>query len=71
MLHQLSWYGPRRGQYALLMSKSRFFMHFQLSIIVLGISATHFLEMTMFISKVESNNNVVGHFRIRIRIVYW
>ena len=27
-----------------------FFMHFQLSIIVLGIPAAHFLEMTMFIS---------------------
>ena len=49
MLHQFSWYGPKIGQYALLMSKSRFFMHFQLSIIVLGISASHFLEITMFI----------------------
>ena len=38
-----------RGQYALLMSKSRFFIHFQLSVIVLGISASHFLEMTTFI----------------------
>ena len=27
-----------------------FFMHFQLSVIVLGISASRFLEMTMFIS---------------------
>ena len=41
--------GPRRGQYT-LMSKSRFFMHFQLSIILLGNSASHFLEMTMLIS---------------------
>ena len=50
MLHQFSWYGPRSGQYGLLMSKSRFFMHFHLSVIVLGIPAAHFLEMTMFIS---------------------
>ena len=65
MLHQLSWYGPRRGQYTLLMSKSTLFTHFQLSIIVLGISASHFLEMTVFISLIgsyaESNKDVVGH----------
>ena len=40
---------PRRGQYV-LMSKSRFFMHFQPSIIVFGFSASHFLEITMLIS---------------------
>ena len=48
MLHQFSWYGPRRGQYALLISKSKFFMHFQISTIVLGIAASHFLEMTVY-----------------------
>ena len=40
------------------MSKSRFFMHFQLSIIVLGISASHFLEMTMFISYIVTLNQI-------------
>ena len=30
--------------------KIQIFMHFQLSVIVLSISASHFLEMTMFIS---------------------
>ena len=39
--------GPRRGQYAFLMSKSRMLMHFQLLIIVLGFSASYFLEMVM------------------------
>ena len=58
MLHQFSWYGPRRGQYALLMSKIQFLMHFQLSVIVLGISASHFLEMTMLISKVVTLNQI-------------
>ena len=48
MLHQFSRYGAQDGSIeALLMLKSRFFMHFQLSIIVLGISASHFLENTM------------------------
>ena len=36
-----------------------FFMLFQLSIIVLGIPAAHFLEMTIF--NAESNENVVGN----------
>ena len=58
MSHQFSWYGPRRGQYARLMSKSRFFMHFQLSIIVSGISASHVLEMIMFISKIVTLNQI-------------
>ena len=35
-----------------------FFMHFQLSFIVLGISASHFLEMTMIISKVVALNQI-------------
>ena len=39
--------GPKRGQYALLMSKSGFFMHFRPLIIVLGFSASYFLEMVM------------------------
>ena len=41
--------GPMRGNYAFLMPNSDCFMHFQLSIIVL--SNSHFLEMTMLISK--------------------
>ena len=36
--------GPRRGQYAFLMSKSRMLMHFQPLIIVLGFSASYYLE---------------------------
>ena len=39
--------GQRKGQYAFLMSKSRILMHFQLLIIVLGFSASYFLEMVM------------------------
>ena len=39
--------GPRRGQYAFLMSKSRMLMHFQSLIIVLGFSASYFLETVM------------------------
>ena len=39
--------GPRRGQYAFLMSKSRMLMHFQPLIIVLGFSAFCFLEIVM------------------------
>ena len=35
------------------MSKSRFFMHFQFSINVLGNSASHFLVMIMLISYVS------------------
>ena len=34
-----------------LCQKSRFFNHCQLSIIVLSISASHFFEMTILISK--------------------
>ena len=49
--------GPRMCQYALLMSNSRFLMHFQLSIIVLDNSVSHFLEMTMLISYPDSNKN--------------
>ena len=41
--------GPRRGQYAFLMSKTRTLMHFQPLIIVLGFSACCFLEMVMSI----------------------
>ena len=41
--------GPRRGQIAFFMSKSRMLMHFQLLIIVLGFSASHFLEIVMLI----------------------
>ena len=41
--------GPRRSQYAFLMSK---LMHFQLLIIVWGFSASYFLEMVMPIRKV-------------------
>ena len=40
-------FGPRRGQYAFLMSKSRMLMHFKPLIIVLGFSAFYFLEMGM------------------------
>ena len=39
--------GPRRGQYAFLVSKTRMLMHFQSLIIVLGFSASYFLEMVM------------------------
>ena len=39
--------GPRRGQYAFLMSKTRMLMHFQPLIIVLGFSASYFLEMVI------------------------
>ena len=39
--------GPRRDQYAFLMSKSRMLMHFQPLIIVLGFSVFYFLEMVM------------------------
>ena len=39
--------GPRRSQCALLMSKFRFLMHFQLFIIILDYSASNFLEMIM------------------------
>ena len=39
--------GPRRGQYAFLMSKTRMLMHFQPLVIVLGFSAVYFLEMVM------------------------
>ena len=39
--------GPRSGQYAFLMSKTRMLMHFQPLIIVFGFSASHFLEMVM------------------------
>ena len=45
--------GPRErgrgGQYAFLMSKTRMLMHFQPLIIVLGFSASYFLEMVMLI----------------------
>ena len=44
--------GPMMGHDVILRSKSRFFMHFQLSIIVLGNSSSHFLEMTLLIIKV-------------------
>ena len=36
--------GPRRGQYAFLMSKTRMLMHFQPLIIVLGLSASYLLK---------------------------
>ena len=39
--------GPKRGQYAFLMLKTRMLMHFQPLIIVLGFSASYFLEMVM------------------------
>ena len=39
--------GPWRGQYAFLMSKTRMLMHFQPLIIVLGFSASYFLEIVM------------------------
>ena len=39
--------GPMSGQYAFLMSKTRMLMHFQPLIIVLGFSASYFLEMVM------------------------
>ena len=39
--------GPRRGQYAFLMSKSRILMHFKPLIIVLDFSVFYFLEMGM------------------------
>ena len=39
--------GSRRGQYAFLMSQSRFFMHFRPLIIILGYSASYFLETSM------------------------
>ena len=41
--------GPRRGQYACLLSKTRMLMYmfFQPLIIVLGFSASYFLEMGM------------------------
>ena len=39
--------GPRKGQYAFLMSKTRMLMHFQSLIIVLRFSASYFLEMVM------------------------
>ena len=39
--------GPRSGQYDFLMSKTRMLMHFQSLIIVLGFSASYFLEMFM------------------------
>ena len=46
--------GPRRGQYAFLMSKSRLLMHFQPLIIVLGFSVSYFLEMVMPIRWVDT-----------------
>ena len=46
-LHQISWYRAKEGQYAFIISKSRIFMHFQPLIIVLGFSASSFLEMIM------------------------
>ena len=39
--------GPKMGQYAFLMSKTRMLMHFQPLIIVLGFSASYFLKMVM------------------------
>ena len=37
--------GSRSGQYTFLTSQSRFFMHFRMLIIILGYSASYFLEM--------------------------
>ena len=39
--------GSRRGQYAFLMSQSRFLMRFRQLIIILGYSASYLLEMIM------------------------
>ena len=39
--------GSRRGQYACIMSKTRMLMHLQSLIIVLGFSASYFLEIGM------------------------
>ena len=50
MLHQFSRYGAQDGSICPSCVKIQIFMHFQLSIIVLGISASHFLEITMHIS---------------------
>ena len=46
-LHHISWNRAKGGQYAFLMSKTRLLMHFQPLIIVLGFSASYFLEMVM------------------------
>ena len=46
-LHHISWYTAKECQYAFRMSKSRIFIHFQPLIIVLGFSASSFLEMVM------------------------
>ena len=50
--------GPTWGYYALLKSKFRLFMHFQLSIIVLGNLVSHFLEMALLISKVDIPDSI-------------
>ena len=46
-LHHISWYTVKEGQYVFRMSKSRIFIHFQPLFIVLGFSASSFLEMVM------------------------
>ena len=44
--------GLIRGHYVLLSQNTGFIMHFYLSVFDLGNSSSHFLEMTMLISKI-------------------
>ena len=55
-MHHISWYGVQEESICPPYVNIGFLMHFQLSIIVLGNSASHFLEMTMLISKVVTCN---------------
>ena len=50
--------GPGGVNMPSLCKKSTCFMHFRLSVIVLGISVSHFLEMTMLISYVVTLNQI-------------